>query len=76
MVGCHAEATATELHIDRAEIEDARWVSREEAGLMLARQHPGGLYTPPPTAVAHHLIRTYVERGAGIITAETGENER
>ena len=76
MVGCHAEATATGLQIDRAELEDARWVSREEAGLMLARQHPGGLYTPPPTAVAHHLIRTYVERGAGIFGNVAGSNGR
>jgi NAD+ diphosphatase len=63
MIGCVAQAMGTELNIDRNEIEDARWVSREEAALMLMRKHPEGLMTPPPMAVAHHIIRAFVERG-------------
>jgi NAD+ diphosphatase len=30
---------------------------------MLMRKHPEGLMTPPPMAVAHHIIRAFVERG-------------
>jgi NAD+ diphosphatase len=67
MIGCHAEATTTGLNIDRNEIEDARWVSREEAALMLLRKHPDGLATPPPAAVAYHIIRAYVERGPDVL---------
>ena len=67
MIGCHAKANATELKIDRAELEDARWVSRAEAASMIARQHPDGLFVPPPIAIAHHLIRAYVERGADVL---------
>jgi NAD+ diphosphatase len=67
MIGCFAEATSAELHIDRNEIEDARWVPREEAALMIGRTHPDGLMTPPPMAVAHHIIRAYVERGAEVL---------
>jgi NAD+ diphosphatase len=67
MIGCHAEATSTDLNIDRNEIEDARWVSREEAALMLLRKHPDGLATPPPAAVAYHIIRAYVERGTDVL---------
>jgi NAD+ diphosphatase len=63
MIGCVAQAMGTELNIDRNEIEDARWVSREESALMLMRKHPEGLMTPPPMAVAHHIIRAFVERG-------------
>lgn len=67
MVGCFAEAASAELNIDRNEIEDARWVAREEAAQMLARTHKDGLITPPPIAIAHHLIRAYVERGSGVL---------
>ncbi len=76
MVGCHAEATTTELAIDRAEIADARWVSRAEAGLMLARQHPDKLFAPPPSAIAHHLIRAYVEEGAAVLENPAGAGAR
>jgi NAD+ diphosphatase len=67
MIGCHAEATASALMIDREELEDARWISRDEAALMLARKHPDGLFVPPPIAIAHHLIRAYVESGPGVL---------
>jgi NAD+ diphosphatase len=67
MVGCFAEATGTTLAIDRNEIEDARWMPREEAASMLLRKHPDGLTTPPPAAIAHHLIRAYAERGTDVL---------
>jgi NAD+ diphosphatase len=63
MIGCHAEALSENIVIDRSEIEEARWFDREELALMLARQHPQGLTTPPPIAIAHHIIRDYVENG-------------
>jgi NAD+ diphosphatase len=34
---------------------------------MLARKHPDGLMTPPPAAVAYHIIRAWVERGADVL---------
>ena len=67
MIGCHAQATSTDLQIDPNEIEDARWFSREEAALMLERKHAEGLATPPPAAIAHHIIRAYVENGAKVL---------
>lgn len=76
MIGCHAEATTSELRIDPNEIEDARWFSREEAASMLARKHKDGLMTPPPTAIAHHIIRAYVERGAEILREVATANGR
>jgi NAD+ diphosphatase len=50
--------------VDRAELEGARWFEREEVALMLLRQHPDGLGTPPPVAIAHHIIRAWVEGDA------------
>jgi NAD+ diphosphatase len=67
MIGCHAEAVSEKIVIDREELEDARWFDREELALMLHRQHPQGLTTPPPVAIAHHIIRSYVEAGADVL---------
>ena len=64
MIGCHAEALSEEIRVDRDELEDARWFTREEAAQMLLRQHPQGLTTPPPAAIAHHIIRDWLEGGA------------
>ncbi len=67
MIGCFAEATTRELNFDRNEIEDGRWFTRDEARAMLAREHKDGLITPPASAIAHHLVRAYVERGADVL---------
>jgi NAD+ diphosphatase len=66
MIGCHAEAVSHEIVVDRDELEDARWFSRDEAAAMLMRVHPDGLATPPPMAIAHHILRAWVERGDGV----------
>jgi len=67
MIGCHAEAVSDRLTIDKTEIEEARWFDREELRLMLMRKHPQGLTTPPPIAIAHHIIRDFVERGGQVL---------
>jgi NAD+ diphosphatase len=67
MIGCHAEALSKDLIIDRTELEDARWFDREELALMLLRKHPQGLTTPPPVAIAHHIIRAFVEDGSDVL---------
>jgi NAD+ diphosphatase len=61
MIGCHAEALTREIVVDHAELDDARWFTRTEVATMLMRKHPDGLTTPPPVAIAHHLIRAWVE---------------
>ena len=61
MIGCHAEACSREIVIERAELDDARWFEREEVAAMLLRRHPDGLTTPPPMAIAYHIIRAWVE---------------
>ena len=56
MIGCTARALSEDIVVDHTELEDARWFSRDEARLMLARQHPDGLAGPHPFAIAHHLV--------------------
>jgi NAD+ diphosphatase len=67
MIGCHAEAVSTEIVVDRSELEDARWFDRTELAQMLTRRHPDGLGTPPPVAIAHHIIRAFVEIGGDVL---------
>jgi len=61
MIGCFAEATSREITIDATELEGARWFSRDEVADMLLRRHKDGLTTPPPVAIAHHIVRAWVE---------------
>ena len=62
MIGCHAEALSREIIIDRTELDDARWFERDEVATMLQQSHCDGLTTPPEVAIAHHIIRAWVER--------------
>jgi len=61
MIGCHAEALTSEVVVDRDELEDARWFSRDETIAMLQRRHRDRLTTPPPVAIAHHIIRAWLD---------------
>jgi NAD+ diphosphatase len=63
MIGCHGEALTTEITIDRTELEDARWFPRDEVAAMLMHRHPGGLTATHPYAIAHHIIRAWLEGG-------------
>ena len=67
MIGCLAEAVTEEIVIDKDEIEEARWFDRAELKLMLTRSHPQRLSTPPPIAIAHHIIRAFAERGKDVL---------
>ena len=61
MIGCVGEALTTQIVLDQLELEDARWFSRSEAETMLGGIHPQGLGAPQPIAIAHHLLRYWVE---------------
>ena len=63
MIGCFAEALSDEIVVDRVELEDARWFDKDEAASMLMRRHRDGLTAPPGVAIAHHILRAWVEEG-------------
>jgi NAD+ diphosphatase len=63
MIGCFAEADGRALKVDRVELEDARWFSREETLALLERRHPDGLVAPIPMAIAHHLVKQWANKG-------------
>lgn len=62
MIGMIGEAETTDLKIDKAELEDARWFEKAEVELMLTGKHPDGLTASHPYAIAHHLIKAALER--------------
>jgi NAD+ diphosphatase len=66
MIGCHAQALSREIVIDRTELDDARWFDRDEVGSMLLGRHPAGLTAPLPIAIAHHILRAWVENSTAL----------
>jgi NAD+ diphosphatase len=63
MIGCGAEAESEAITLDRNELEQGRWFTRDEVTAMLERRHPDGLQAPNPIAIAHHLLQLWM-RGA------------
>jgi NAD+ diphosphatase len=61
MIGCVAEAIDTDITIDVKELEDARWFSREEVGMMFNRTHPQALFCPPKLAIANLLVWSWAK---------------
>ncbi len=61
MIGCVGEALSQEIVVDAQELEEARWFHRDEIRLMLDRAHPDNLYAANPIAIAHHLVRDWME---------------
>ena len=60
MIGCHAQALSDEIRIDDVELASAGWFTRDEVRRALDRDNPE-LTIPEPLAIAHHLIRAWVE---------------
>ncbi len=59
MIGCIAEAETTDITLDAQELEDARWITREEARAAL--NGTGAVMAPPAMAIAHHLLKYFAE---------------
>ncbi|KJZ20718.1 NAD(+) diphosphatase [Loktanella sp. S4079] len=59
MSGCAGEATSEEITIDPAEIEDARWVTREEIALSFTGHHPD-ILPARKGAIARFLLENWL----------------
>jgi len=59
MLGCHAEALSREITLDPNEIEDARWMSREEMLGAFAGETPE-LLPARRGAIAHFLLQNWL----------------
>lgn len=63
MVGLILEATSEAITVDKVELEEARWFTRQEARQIIAGTHEEA-FAPPEMAVAHHILKVWAERGA------------
>ena len=61
MVGLILEAENMDVTLDEKEIEEARWFSRDETRDILLGKH-SDVYAPPDLAVAHHILKAWVNR--------------
>nr|WP_321512112.1 NAD(+) diphosphatase [uncultured Celeribacter sp.] len=60
MFGCRAEALSTEITVDPAEIQDARWVSREDLSKAMVGLHPE-IRPARRGAIAQFLMSKWLE---------------
>ena len=67
MIGCHAYADDPAITMDVTEMEDVRWFTRAEVAEAMdaiTRGAEGQAFgAPPSTAVAHVLLRWWLDRG-------------
>lgn len=62
MIGLIIEAVSVGITIDRHELEEARWFSRDEVRSMLAGDHPD-VDLPPKIAIARRLLEVWATTG-------------
>jgi NAD+ diphosphatase len=61
MIGAFGEAISEEIRFDANELEDCRWFSRDDVRKMIDDNHEAGFKCPPTKAIAHSLIRKWVQ---------------
>jgi NAD+ diphosphatase len=61
MIGAHSMALGDRLTIDRNELDDARWFSREEVIAALAGEPSAPFLAPPRLAIARTLLEHWVD---------------
>jgi len=62
MLGCYAQALTSDFRIDGHEIEDARWLTKDEVRARLANNIEDDMRLPVAIAIAHRLIRDWAYR--------------
>jgi NAD+ diphosphatase len=60
MIGCSAAAVTSELTIDTAELEDARWFTRDEVMRAIDGAEGAPFQPPPHTAIARTLLERWL----------------
>ncbi|MEM7565714.1 MAG: NAD(+) diphosphatase [Pseudomonadota bacterium] len=61
MLGCYGEALTDTIVPDEEELEDVRWVTRDELHAMREDRHPEGMRTPPAGTIARLLFDDWLD---------------
>jgi NAD+ diphosphatase len=64
MVGCRGEALGREITLDPAELDHARWLTREETAEVLSGRHAEVL-PARPGAIARFLLEAWLSDRLG-----------
>ena len=65
MIGCTSRALGDELIIDRTELDDARWFTRDEVAAAMAGEASAPFLAPPRFAIAHTLLEHWLGSNSG-----------
>ncbi|MGH0188545.1 UNVERIFIED_CONTAM: hypothetical protein FKN15_030334 [Acipenser sinensis] len=66
MIGCLTVAVSTEIKVDKNEIEEARWFTRQQVAEALGKNSQQHFSVPPRQAIAHQLIKHWVGLNANL----------
>ncbi len=61
MIGCFAAAESRDIQLRDNELAEARWLTKDQVRAFIAGGTINGLFLPPPVAIAHHLLKAWVE---------------
>ncbi len=63
MIGCHSHADSAALVLDKTEIEDARWFTRDQVVEAIEKREDSSSFIPPPEqAIAHQMLKWWLAR--------------
>jgi NAD+ diphosphatase len=63
MIGCYAAAATTDITLDMNELSDAKWFTKDQVRTSLDKKGTPDLRLPPSLAIAHQLVKSWVEEG-------------
>jgi NAD+ diphosphatase len=66
MIACVADALDDAITVDRTELEDARWFTRDEVLAALADEAGAGFVAPPSYAIARTLLQAWAQRSGSV----------
>ncbi|NXF93105.1 NUD12 pyrophosphatase, partial [Eubucco bourcierii] len=66
MIGCLADAVSTAIEVDKDEIEDARWFTREEVVEVVIKGNQRSFFVPQTQCIAHQLIKHWIAMNTDI----------
>jgi len=61
MIGCFAESETEDITVDGIELTEAHWFEKDKLRDALNGAGDGSVAVPPPMAIAHQLVKSFVE---------------
>ncbi|XP_078531581.1 NAD-capped RNA hydrolase NUDT12 [Lissotriton helveticus] len=66
MIGCLAVALSTDIKVDKNEIEEAGWFTKDQVVDVLIKGKSDSFFVPPRQAIAHQLIKHWIKMNANL----------